>query len=123
MTARRTVVSVLVLLVATILLVCTHLGPQESELGRVEQTVFLPGQSGEVTTFSTAGHVGFGSVNMKPTYAVVFSCEHGRTFSINDKSVWQRLKQGDSVTIYFNKVLNIKGEVVEYRFINAVKWQ
>ena len=98
---------------------------QLSEKGIVVQSTLQPGQSGSVTTFSTSGHVGFGSANIAEKYTVVFRCEHGVAFAIEDrKDLWERLAERDSVTIYYYDIYDVKDgahDLVDIEFINAVK--
>lgn len=68
------------------------------EDGEVVQTIYLPGQSGSVTGFTTGGHVVFGDSSTEDTWAVVFRCQHGQ-FAIkgdDDRAhdLWKKLRVG-----------------------------
>lgn len=55
------------------------------------------------------------------SFNVVFQCEHGVIFSINDKSVYTKLMDQDSVKINYYELLNRKNIVKDYEFVDAEK--
>jgi hypothetical protein len=80
-------------------------GPELTEPGRVEETHFVPGQSGTSTGISSSGHVVIGDISTDPVWATVFECQHGK-FVIQGsderaRQLWAKLKPGDAVEIRY----------------------
>lgn len=54
-------------------------------------------------------------------YMVIFKCEHGVVFSMNNSDLYYKLDKGDSVTIDYYEMANSNGEVLDFDFIDANK--
>jgi hypothetical protein len=73
------------------------------------------------TGFSTSGHMVITShtVGEKEKYMVILKCEHNIVFSINNPNVYGKLSKGDNITIDYYEIVNKKGEVVDFDFVDA----
>lgn len=54
-------------------------------------------------------------------YTIVFKCDHGTIFNINDPEVYAKLREGDKVKIDYYELVNKKGVVKDYEFVDANK--
>lgn len=81
------------------------------------QTVTGTGISTNGDLVLTTHHVG-----QDEQYILIFRCEHKVVFSINNKKLYSDLEKGDSVKIFFYELLNRKGQVIDYEFINSEKF-
>lgn len=61
------------------------------------------------------------SVGQDEQYSIVFKCDHGKIFTINNPDLYSRLKEGDTTDISYYELVNRKGTVKDYEFIDAVK--
>lgn len=61
------------------------------------------------------------SIHEDAKFNVVFKCEHGIIFTINNDQVYSKLKENDTVIIDYYEMLNKKGEVKDFDFIDANK--
>lgn len=61
------------------------------------------------------------SIHEDAKFIVVFKCEHGVIFTINNDKVYAKVKEGDTVSIDYYEMLNKKGEVKDFDFIDANK--
>lgn len=115
------------LLLSVALAACTEYGPELTEQGRVDQTVYAPRSHSSGTSVGMDGKVGFVSVSTPEQYAVVFQCEHGKFVlegTQNAERMWRSLSEGDSVTIVYREGFRGDGDerrLVDYDFIDARK--
>ena len=114
---------------------CTDIRTETSETmterGKVEILVFSKGfhHSDIDVGMDFDGNLTFTpvSVNVPDRYGVVFSCEHGNKFYIGRKELYDRLTQGQEVTIYYKEVYRCRYEdnvlqektLVDYDFLDA----
>lgn len=115
----------LLILAAITIFSCTHRSELLHESGVVVDKVYSPefDGNGMGTGFSTSGNLTVSSVNVhkKEQFVIVFKCQHGTVFTINQKSLYYKLDKGDTVSIdYYNKV-NRRGTVKDYEFVDANK--
>lgn len=54
-------------------------------------------------------------------FNVIFKCEHGVVSVVNDINVYSKVKEGDTVIIDYYNMLNKKGEVKDFDFIDCNK--
>ena len=115
------------ILLATLLFSsCLKIG---GELKHEKGIVVAKQYQGEINTtatgvgMSTSGNmvVTTHSINEDAKFNVVFKCEHGVIFTINRDEVYLKVKEGDTVTIDYYEMLNKKGEVKDFDFIDANK--
>ena len=61
------------------------------------------------------------SVHDDEKYMVVFKCQHGVVFSVNNKKVFAKLNDRDSVDINYYEIVNSEGRVKDFDFVDANK--
>ena len=95
------------------------------EKGKVIKTEYMPdtrkttvgygvSSSGRmVTTFTPSGE--------DEKYLVLFRCEHGVVFPVENKDLFTRLSEGDSVNISFYNIRKKDGSIVDFQFVDADK--
>lgn len=59
------------------------------------------------------------SIGENQRFNIVFQCDHNVIFTINDPMVYAKLKEGDKVKIQYYELLNKKGTVKDYEFVDA----
>lgn len=98
----------------------------KSEAGIVVEKQFSP--EFNATTLGATYNQNSGGTNLhlsntnKPEeFLLVFKCSHHTVFAINSKEMYALLNKGDSVTIQYQEYLNYNNEVVDYKFLNAIK--
>jgi hypothetical protein len=113
-------------IISTIFLTSCSLTRKEpilKEGGEVVGKQFTPDTRQTVmgTGFSSNGDIVITSHNIGDSekYTVVFKCEHGVIFNINNPDLYAKLKEGDSVIIDYYELVNKKGEVKDLEFIDA----
>lgn len=92
-----------------------------SEPGTVEDSVYTPATHGSGTGMTMKGTLVFTSVDTQPVYATVFGCQHGK-FIIYGRQLWERVKRGQSGTIYYREVYRCNHDggdchLVDYDFL------
>lgn len=112
-------------LLATVLFSCkeTH----KSELMQEEGVVIAKKFRGEVNEtgssvgFTTGGEMTFGTVNIHKSekFDVVFKCQHGVVFTIDDVDIYGKLKEGDSVIIDYYEIRYEDNTVKDLDFVDA----
>jgi hypothetical protein len=112
------------LLLCVVLNSCTHRKDTISnEKGIVVEKQYFPDTRQTVTGtgYSTSGNlvVTTHSVGEDEKYIVIFKCEHGVVFSINKSELYGKLNKGDSVIIDYYELVNNKGEVKDFDFVDA----
>jgi len=55
-------------------------------------------------------------------FDVIFRCQHGVIFTIDRPELFAKLREGDTVQIDYYELLNKKGEVKDYDFVDANKF-
>lgn len=102
-----------------------------TEQGKVETLVYSPGfhKSDVNVGIDFDGNLTFTptSVTVPDRYGVVFSCEHGHKFYIERRELYERLTQGQEVTIYYKEIYRCRYEddvlqervLVDYDFLDA----
>lgn len=92
--------------------------PAQTELGHVEELIFLPRQHGTSTGIDLANfRPVVGTVDIPATYGVVFGCEHGR-FAVQGQedrheALWKRFAKGDRVRITYRVECNGKMDFLD----------
>ena len=102
----------------------------ESEILSETGTVIAKQYQGEKTTstqgvgITMSGDVVFGeaSSHSPQQFDVVFSCEHGTIFTINDKIVYASVKEDSEVTIFYKERYR-DGKLYDYKFISVIPQQ
>lgn len=116
-----------IVFVALVIVSCTHRDKELSyEKAVVVKTVYTPD--------TRQMNVGYGMSSggkmvmvVTPSgedekYIIIFHCfDHNATFSIESKSLFGILKEGDTAQIAYFNVRNKKEKVVDYVFANATK--
>jgi hypothetical protein len=104
---------------------CHKLGPEKTEKGYVVEKQYFPDTRQTITGtgISTNGEMVMTSHNIgsKEKYMVIFKCEHGVIFSVNNIQSYGTLEKGDSVKIHFKECRTLDSEIVDYDFIYASK--
>lgn len=95
------------------------------EKGIVVEKQYVPDSRQVVTGagFSSSGSLVFTThqIGESEKYLVIFACEHGIVFPINNPDCYVKLSKGDTVQIDYYEIINRSGEVVDYDFIDANK--
>lgn len=77
------------------------------------------GLSGSGDMVVTSSHI-----HEDEKYMLVFKCDHGVVFSVNNQELYARLDKGDTVTINFYELLEDgTNQVLSYQFESAFKIQ
>lgn len=105
---------------------CLHKGGELLyERGKVIGKQYSPDTRNVATGFgvSSSGSsvVTFHSIGEDEKYIIVFSCEHKKIFAINSPDLYAKLSDQDSVIIKYYELINKKGIVKDYEFIDANK--
>lgn len=110
-----------------------------TESAEVVDLVYTPsnhgGGAGPSFGMTSGGDLAVGiatvSVDISEKYAVVFQCQHGKFIIESDqkktKDLWNRLKEGQKVTVYYREVYKniyedskmIESHLVKYQFLDA----
>lgn len=62
------------------------------------------------------------STGKQEQFHIVFKCDHGVIFTIEDKELFSTLKAGDRVVIEYREIVNKRdGSVVDFDFVTARK--
>ena len=88
----------------------------ESYTGEFDGTSTGVGMTSNGKTVITTSHI-----HEDEKYIVIFKCEHGDIFSIDDAHLYADLEKNDSVTIQFYEILNSDNEIVDFDFVTAEK--
>lgn len=56
-----------------------------------------------------------------PVHTIIFKCQHQRVFNIDNRELYEKLNQLDTVTIEYYNLLNGDDEIKDYDFITAYK--
>ncbi|RSC96035.1 hypothetical protein [Tenacibaculum singaporense] len=99
----------------------------ESEVKQESGIVIAKQFQGEINEteptvgFSTSGDMTFGSVSIhvKQKFDVVFKCDHGKIFTVNDPNIYAKVNEGQRVVIDYTEKLNEKNEVKDFVFKDA----
>lgn len=91
------------------------------ESGKVIAKSYTPEIDASGTGISSRGDAVFSHIHEDEKFSVVFRCEHGDLFTVNSLSVYEKLSEGDMVTIDFYEIMGWGGKVVDYDFIDANK--
>lgn len=96
------------LLISCLLFVsCGHTMPEKSELAVVSGKSYVPYDSQIGTGISSSGSLVVTSSSSPEKYMVVFNClGHGHTFALEGKEMFVDLKEGDTVRLYYNDIVN-----------------
>lgn len=115
----------LYILLATVLFSCkeTH----KSELMQEEGVVVAKQFRGEVNEtgsgvgITAGGNITFGTVSIHESekFDVVFKCQHGVIFTIDNADIYQKLKEGDNVTIDYYEIRYEDNTVKDLDFVDA----
>lgn len=104
----------------------THKSKPLREKGIVVAKQFSPDTRQTVmgTGMSSSGEliITSHSVGDDQKFNIVFKCDHGVLFTINQPEVYAKLKEGDTVIIDYYELLNRKDAVRDYEFIDANKF-
>ena len=100
-----------------------------SELKTENGTVIAKQFRGEIrgseptVGFTTGGEMTFGvvDIHVSEKFDVVFKCEHGVIFTINDPEIYSKIKEQDTVLIEYYEILNESNEIVDFDFLDANK--
>lgn len=99
--------------------------PMLKEYGKVVGKLFTPDtrQSVMGTGISTNGSmvITTHSIGDKEKYTIIFKCQHGVIFNIDKKDLYAKLNDGDSVVIDYYELVNDKGIVKDFDFVDANK--
>lgn len=118
-----------VLVLIYVLTSCLHRADKiSSEQGIVVAKQFVPDQSHYYTTM----HPQWDGKNNYYTpethyehipekFLIVFKCAHGIVFTIDRQDLFLKLNQSDTVQIDYYEMLNKKGEVKDFDFVDANK--
>lgn len=87
----------------------------KSELNSSGVGVGINPSSGEMVTVVQNQHE-------SAKFNIVFRCENGATFTIDDDIIYSKFKENDSVIISYYEWINEKGEVRDFDFVNANKF-
>lgn len=113
------------MLLIFILASCGHYGPAKKETGVVIERQYFPDTQQTVSgTVYTSKGIGFSShhIGAPEKYMVVFKCEHGMVFSVDNPNVYSKVSTGDHVVIDYKEYLNKdEDEVWDMKFIDANK--
>ncbi len=73
--------------------------------------------------YSTSGNVVITthSIHEDQKFNVVFKCDHGVIFTINRDNIYCKVKEGDTVLVNYYELVNSKGEVRGFDFIDCNK--
>lgn len=97
--------------------------PMKHEQGLVVEKQYIPDTRQTVVGqgFSSNGNVTttFHQIGEDEKYIVIFKCEHGVVFSINRSDLFGKLNRGDTVTIDYYDLVDSRGNVEDFDFINA----
>jgi len=115
----------LYILLATVLFSCkeTH----KSELMQEEGVVVAKQFRGEVNEtgssvgVTTGGDMTFGTVSIHESekFDVVFKCQHGVVFTIDNVEIYGKLKEGDNVIIDYYEIRYEDNTVKDLDFVDA----
>jgi len=116
---------VLYTLLATVLFSCKEV--YKSELMQEEGVVIAKQFRGEVNEtgssvgFTTGGEMTIGTVNIHESekFDVVFKCQHGVIFTIDDVEIYGKLKEGDNVIIDYYEIRYEDNTVKDLDFVDA----
>jgi len=116
---------VLYTLLATVLFSCKEV--YKSELMQEEGVVIAKQFRGEVNEtgssvgFTTGGEMTIGTVNIHESekFDVVFKCQHGVIFTIDDVEIYGKLKEGDNVIIDYYEIRYEDNTVKDFDFVDA----
>lgn len=109
---------------------CLHRGPRiELEQGVVIGKKFTEGYTHTYTTMmaypdGNGNQMWIPEIHndyIPPTYVTSFKCQHKRIFNIDNRDVYETLKQLDTVTIEYYNLLNGNDEIKDFDFITAYK--
>lgn len=99
--------------------------PQMSESGVVVAKAYKGQINGDVTTVNMDMNgdlgIGIGSVHVNERFDIVFKCDHGLIFTVNNADVFVKLEEGDEVTIDYTETHNGEGKTVRINFVDANK--
>lgn len=99
--------------------------PMLKEYGKVVGKQFTPDtrQSVMGTGISTNGSmvITTHSIGDEEKYTIIFKCQHMVIFNIDKKELYAKLNDGDSVVIDYYELVNDKGEVKYFDFVDANK--
>lgn len=115
-----------------LLTICLMLSCEEyhkSELKQEKGIVVAKEYRGEINeTEMAVGMSMEGSIAVVPyhiheseKFNVVFKCEHGKLFTINNSDIYSKLSEGDQVKIDYYEILNEDNEVKDLDFVDANK--
>lgn len=78
-------------------------------------------ETGSSVGFTTGGEITFGTVNIHESekFDVVFKCQHGVVFTIDDVEIYGKLKEGDSVIIDYYEIRYEDNTVKDLDFVDA----
>lgn len=105
---------------------CLHKGEtQKTERGRVIAKQYSPDTRQTVTGMGISSngdtHLTFHYIGEDQKFDIVFKCDHGVVFTISDPEIYSKLEPGDTVNIDYYELVNKKGVVKDYDFIDANK--
>lgn len=80
-------------------------------------TIYEPYYDGKTTTTIPTFHTDY----IPEKFLVVFKCAHGVVFTIDRQDIFVKLNERDTVSIDYYELLNKKGEVKDFEFIDANK--
>jgi len=89
----------------------TEYGPALAEDAVVESLAYMPpnhgGGMGVGMTFGGDIAITSNSVNMPEAFATVFLCKHGKFVVNGHKDMWQRLRQGQKVSVTYREIFHV----------------
>lgn len=109
-------------LLVVVLVGCTrtHDGPVKEERATVLQMAYAPATDSSGTGITSSGKVAFVSSYAPEVWAVVLRChEHGRTFALRGKDLYDRCATGMVVRLRYVEILDDQEQVVDFRTLTV----
>lgn len=92
-----------------------HESELKTEKAEVLQLAFIPSTFGIAPGISSKGNVVVSAVSTDEVWAVVVRCiDHGKTFSLRGKEIYNQCRVGQIVTLEYVEYTDAKGNIVDY---------
>lgn len=114
---------IIYLLASLTLISCDHLEKSKlmHEHGYVIEKQFIPEVNLDGSGVTSDGKVVFTHSHEDQKFTIAFKCQHGSIFTVNNLNVYQKINKGDSVKIDYYELLDHRGTVKDFDFVDANK--
>jgi hypothetical protein len=92
----------------------------KTETGIVVEKQYKPATRLSGTSINTSADLQFHNLSEQERFMVLFKCDHGIVFGVNDPRLYAHLEKNDTVTIEYKEVY-LFGKFYDFHFLDAYK--